>query len=317
LSIASTFRPSPPEVVDFASLRDMIAARLQVLLPGAEQSPQRLHGAMRHALVGPGKRLRPLLTLLAARRFGGDQAAALEAGCAVEMVHAASLVLDDLPCMDDAELRRGKPATHRAFGEDTAILAAIALLNQAYGLMATLPGVPEAARLRLVTLLVQAVGPQGLVGGQERDLHDRHAHAATTEVDMLNHQKTGVLFVAALEAGAVLGQAAEEGLVSMRRFGRHLGLAFQTLDDLLDATATPQMAGKDVRQDDGKATLVALCGPEAARRRVEEHLNQARREVAWPGRPTCVLEALLDEMTAILPLIPVSAVRPCDGQHAG
>ncbi|MBC9178483.1 polyprenyl synthetase family protein [Pseudoroseomonas ludipueritiae] len=317
MSIASTLHPPSPAVVDFASLRSMIAARLQVLLPGPDESPQRLHGAMRHALVGPGKRLRPLLTLLAARRFGGDEAAALEAGCAVEMVHTASLVLDDLPCMDDAELRRGKPATHRAFGEDTAILAAIALLNQAYGVMAALPGVSDTVRLRLVTLMVQAVGPQGLVGGQERDLHDRHGPAATSDVDLLNHQKTGVLFVAALEAGAVLGHAPEEGVAAMRRFGRHLGLAFQTLDDLLDATATAQMAGKDVRQDGGKATLVSLCGLEAARRRVEEHLGQARREVAWPGGPACVLETLLDEMTAILPFPPGSAALPRDGQHAG
>lgn len=305
-------------MADFVALRAIIAARLQALLPGVEQPPQRLHGAMRHALVGPGKRLRPLLTLLAARRFGGDEAAALEAGCAVEMVHAASLVLDDLPCMDDAELRRGKPATHRAFGEDTAILAAIALLNQAYGVMATLPGVPEAQRLRLVTLLVQAVGPLGLTGGQEHDLHDRCTHVATDEVDALNHQKTGVLFMAALEAGAVIGGAPETGVAAMRRFGRHLGLAFQTLDDLLDATATAQAAGKDVRQDDGKPTLISLCGLETAHERIWEHLRMARREVTWPAPgQACGLEALLDEMEALLPLAAGSAAMPRDGQHAG
>jgi geranylgeranyl diphosphate synthase, type II len=312
-------------VADFAFLRGKVAARLQTLLPGAEQSPQRLHGAMRHALVGPGKRLRPLLTLLAARRFGGDEAAALEAGCAVEMVHAASLVLDDLPCMDDAELRRGKPATHRAFGEDTAILAAIGLLNQAYAVMAALPGVPDAARVRLVGLLAQAVGPNGLVGGQERDLHERRAHAVTAEVDALNHQKTGVLFVAALEAGAVLSHAADEDVAAMRRFGRHLGLAFQTLDDVLDATATPQAAGKDVRQDGGKPTLVSLCGLDAARRRAEEHLWLARQEVAWADGAVCPLEALLDEVAAVLPLAPGSGAGPVpapvslarDGQHPG
>jgi geranylgeranyl diphosphate synthase type II len=321
LNIISSLRPPQPAMVDFASLRGLVAARLQVLLPGAEQSPQRLHGAMRHALIGPGKRLRPLLTLLAARRFGGDQAAALEAGCAVEMVHTASLVLDDLPCMDDAALRRGKTATHRAFGEDTAILAAIALLNQAYGVMAALPGVAEAQRLRLVMLLVQAVGPQGLAGGQERDLHDRPAEAAIDDVDTLNHQKTGVLFVAALEAGAVLGRAPEEGVAAMRRFGRHLGLAFQTLDDVVDATATPQAAGKDVRQDGDKPTLVSLCGLQEARQRVHEHLRMARQEVAWPGAPACGLAALLDEMEALLPRAAGSAAAPAalprDGQHAG
>jgi geranylgeranyl diphosphate synthase type II len=306
-----------PGGVDFKAMRDMVGNRLQVLLPGQDHSPQRLHRAMHHAVTGPGKRLRPLLTLLAARRFGGDEAAALDAGCAVEMVHAASLVLDDLPCMDDAVLRRGEPATHRAFGQDTAILASIGLLNQAYGVMAALPGIAEAQRLRLVSLLVQAVGSQGLVGGQERDLHLRYAHTAEEEVDQLNHQKTGVLFVAALEAGAVLGRASEDGVAAMRRFGRHLGLAFQTLDDVLDATATVQAAGKDVRQDGGKPTLVSLFGLEAARLRVEQHLELARREVIWSDRPACLLETLLDELLAILPLGAVSAALPRDGQQAG
>jgi geranylgeranyl diphosphate synthase type II len=315
LSITSPLPLEPAARAEFIALREVVVARLGQLLPAAEQAPQRLHGAMRHALLGPGKRLRPLLTLLAARRFGGAEAAALDAGCAVEMVHAASLVLDDLPCMDDAALRRGQPATHRAFGEDTAILAAIGLLNHAYGLMAALPDVDDARRGRLVTLLVQAVGSQGLVGGQERDLHVRHVHTAAEEVDELNHQKTGVLFVAALEAGAILGGASEEAVAGMRRFGRHLGLAFQTLDDLLDTIGTVEAAGKDIGQDNGKPTLVSLFGVETAQRRVRDHLEHARREVAWPDGQRCVLEHLLDEMLSGLPRAALPFVSaPCAAQ---
>nr|WP_272874743.1 polyprenyl synthetase family protein [Roseomonas marmotae] len=271
---------------------------------------------MHHALIGPGKRLRPMLTLLAAHRCGGDEAAALDAGCAVEMVHTASLVLDDLPCMDNATLRRGRPATHRAFGEDTAILSAIGLLNQAYGVMATLPDVPEALCLRLVRLLVQAVGSRGLVGGQECDLHPDTVEADAAALEMLHHQKTGVLFAVALEAGSLLSNAPEEEVAALRRFGRHLGLAFQTLDDVLDATATVEAVGKDVRQDGGKPNLVSLFGLEGAQLRVQEHLRLARRELVWPHRPGCMLEALLDEIVLALPL-PAGSALSGQGQQPG
>jgi geranylgeranyl diphosphate synthase type II len=293
------WRPASPSP-DFAQLRGEVLTRLGVLLPARGQAPARLHDAMQDALLGPGKRLRPLLTVLAARRFGGDEAAAIDAGCAVEMVHAASLVLDDLPCMDNALLRRGRPATHHAFGQDTAILAAIGLLNQAYGLLAALPGVPDGRRVRLVALLASAVGAQGLVGGQEIDLHARQQHVAPGEVDELNHLKTGVLFVAALEAGAVLAGAPDDGLPALRRFGRHLGLAFQTLDDVLDVAATAEAAGKDVNQDGSKPTLVSLFGVEGAWRRALDHLRLARAEL--DARPSCHLSALLDEVVASLPL---------------
>ena len=303
LSTDTTAQRADPATHVIPLLRDRVAARLPLLLPAQGQGPARLQDSMRHALLGPGKRLRPLLTLLAARRFGGDEAAALDAGCAVEMIHAASLVLDDLPCMDNATLRRGRPATHHAFGQDTAILAAIGLLNQAYGLLAALPGVPEARRLRLVSLLAGAVGAQGLVGGQEIDLHARQEHVAETEVDELNHLKTGVLFVAALEAGGVIAGAPEEALAGLRRFGRHLGLAFQTLDDVLDTAATPEAAGKDVGQDGGKPTLVSLFGTDAAWERAMDHLRLARQEVSRAGQHDCQLAGLLDEVVAGLPLV--------------
>ncbi|MBO1080950.1 polyprenyl synthetase family protein [Roseomonas haemaphysalidis] len=293
------WRPAPP-LPDFAQLRGQVLLRLDQLLPAGGPAPPRLHDAMRDALLGPGKRLRPILTVLAARRFGGDEAAALDAGCAVEMVHAASLVLDDLPCMDNALLRRGRPTTHQAFGQDTAILAAIGLLSQAYGLLAALPAVPDDRRARMVAVLAGAVGAQGLVGGQEIDLHARQQHVAPGQVDELNHLKTGVLFVAALEAGAVLAGASEDCLPPLRRFGRHLGLAFQTLDDVLDVAATAEAAGKDVQQDAGKPTLVSLFGVEGAWRRALDHLRLARAEL--DARPACHLSALLDEVVAGLPL---------------
>ena len=243
-----------------------------------------LREAVRYALLSPGKRLRPVLTMLAAEHFGPPPAtgvakrgaaAALDVGCAIEMVHAASLILDDLPCMDDAELRRGRPTVHRRFGEDMAVLAAIALLNQAYGAVAGAPGLPADARLDLVRALTRAVGFEGLVAGQARDLRERDAYAEATPLHELNRQKTGVLFIAAVEGGARAAGALDGRLEGARAFARGLGEAFQILDDLLDATGTPEAAGKDVGQDGGKPTVVSLIGPDGARAEMHRRLRSA------------------------------------------
>jgi geranylgeranyl diphosphate synthase type II len=259
---------------DPSYLRAVVERRLSLLLPPANQRPHRLHGAMRHAALSPGKRLRPLLTLLASFECGCTDMRALDAACAIEMVHAASLVLDDLPAMDDAALRRGVPTTHRVYGEDIATLAAVGLLNRAYAIMAGLRGVDPATRLSLVGLLTETVGSDGLLGGQEQDLRDARKLADVAGLDQLNHAKTGVLFAAALEAGALIGCADEAGRTCYRMFARHLGHAFQTLDDLLDATASEAEVHKDVRKDAHKPSLVRIMGPEAARRRVFEELER-------------------------------------------
>lgn len=264
-------------------LRALVDARLADLLAAGAPAPAPLRDAVGYALLSPGKRLRPVLALLAAEHFGAPggeaqrrgQRAALDVGCAIEMVHAASLVLDDLPCMDGAELRRGRPTVHRQFGEDMAVLSAVALLNQAYAVVAAAPGLPADARLALVRALSGAVGFEGLVAGQARDLRERGGEAETTSLHDLNRQKTGVLFVAAVEGGARAAGALDGRLDGARAFARGLGEAFQILDDLLDATGTSEAAGKDVGQDGGKPTVVSLIGADGARVEMHRRLRSA------------------------------------------
>jgi len=257
---------------------------------------------MRWAVLGPGKRLRPVLTLEVAAMLGGRrEGTALDFGCAVELVHAASLVLDDLPSMDDAELRRGRPTTHREFGESTAILAAFGLLDLAYRTVA------EAADLRpvrryspadLVHRLSAAVGSAGLVGGQALDLA---ATAETTELaalESIHARKTGALFVAAAELGAMAADARRRDLDAVARYAKNLGLAFQIEDDLLDALATPEETGKDARQDVGKATFVGLLGVEGARALAEELIRFAVDSLAPFGRRADSLRTLAETVAA-------------------
>ena len=219
---------------------------------------------MRHTLLAPAKRVRAVLAILAARDLGTDGHAALSSACALEMVHAASLILDDLPAMDDASLRRGVPANHKLFGEATAILAAIALLNRAYGAIAEDGLLSAAARVRLAEILSRSVGSEGLVAGQEQDLKWSSTKATRRDVELVHARKTAALFSAAAEMGAVVAGAGEEIIAVMRNFGMKLGLAFQILDDLLDATASRESVGKDVAQDGRRPSLALSIGLEAA-----------------------------------------------------
>ena len=280
----------------FCDLREQVDARLRHLLPEEGRGPALLARAAADAVQGPAKRLRPVLAMLAAEHFGAGargRAAALDAGCAVEMVHAASLILDDLPCMDDAALRRGRPSHHRRFGEDVTVLTAIALLNQAYAVLAAAELSPS-DRLVLVRRLTEAVGFDGLVAGQLRDLRERDGLREPGALHSLNGQKTGVLFVAAVEAGALAGGAPPERLEAARAFGMRLGEAFQILDDLLDATSTAEAAGKDVRQDGAKPTVVSLVGQEGARAEMRLRLEAALACLAdaAPGPLSGYVEAL-------------------------
>ncbi len=258
------------------SCRAAIEERLTHILAPTEGEPVRLRQAMRHAALSPGKRFRPLLTLLTARRCGLQGWQALEPACAIELIHAASLLLDDLPCMDDAAVRRGQPTAHRIFGEDIAILAAVGLLNEAYFIVAGADDLDGATRASLCRLLAQTVGPEGLLGGQEFDLRDRRRAVDPATIARFNHAKTGVLMQAAVECGAIVAGAGADERQRLRAFGRHLGDAFQTLDDLLDATASPESIQKDVGKDTGRAaSVVSLFGAKGARRAVEHHLELA------------------------------------------
>lgn len=270
------------DAVLIEQLRAAVDRRLGELLPDRDARPARLAEAARYALLSPGKRFRPMLVLLAARDFGARQPVALDTACAFEMVHAASLILDDLPSMDDASLRRGRMTTHKAYDEATAILAAVGLLNHAFGVVAADESLPLAARGELSRRLSDAVGFAGLVSGQALDLHDRDRARDAEAIDLLNHRKTGVLIVAAAQAGALAAGAAETAVEGVGEFARRIGLAFQIQDDLIDAAVIAE-TGKDLGKDAGMATIVSVLGVEGAEAVVEGHLEAAAAALVSAG----------------------------------
>ena len=224
--------------------------------------------SLAYTLLAPSKRVRPVLTLLSAELCGGSRAHALPAAVAVEMVHASSLILDDLPSMDDAPLRRGLPSNHLKFGEAIAILAAFALLNRAFGTIArSYDGQPAT---QLVRLFSDAVGPQGLVGGQAADLLATDSTINFEMLERIHRGKTGALFVAAANAGAITAGAGDRELMSLTAFAKNLGLAFQIIDDILDVEGDPSVTGKATLADAGKTTFVSFSGVEGARQLARE-----------------------------------------------
>jgi len=245
-----------------------VELRLPELLPPADQRPEAVHQAMRYALTSPGKRLRPILTLVVADLFGvgsrSDRSTrVLDIACGIEMVHACSLILDDLPAMDDAALRRGRPTVHRAFGEAVALLAALALLNRAYALVAEAAHHLPAKRYTaedMIHHLAAAIGSHGLIGGQALDLSSSPEELDLERLEFIHSHKTGALFMAAGELGAMAADAKRNELELIARYAKNLGLAFQISDDLLDVLSTPEEAGKDVGQDTLKVTFVKRLG---------------------------------------------------------
>ena len=264
-------------------LRVLVDRRLGELIALPVPSVGRLGEVAQYALLAPGKRFRPLLTLLCAEAFGAPVTSALDVACAIEMVHAASLVLDDLPAMDDARVRRGRPTTHRIYGEADAILASVGLLSRAFEVIAAADGLDAADRTELVASLAQAVGFRGLVAGQALDLAERNRPRSVAELDLLNHCKTGVLVVAAAEAGARIGGAPAEARRELGEFARRIGLAYQIRDDLIDAEGGGDHVGKDVGKDAGMTTVVSALGPRAAEAAIEAHLAAAEDALARAG----------------------------------
>ncbi len=257
-------------------------------LPGETARPERLISAMRHAALGGGKRLRPFLVTETAALFGGAREGALLAGCALELLHCYSLVHDDLPAMDDDDLRRGKPTVHKAFDEATAILAGDALQTLAFDVLARVEVHKDAnVRVALVTALARASGAGGMAGGQMYDLAAEGRFAkkralGESEIVTLQAMKTGALLRFACRAGAILGQADHAALAAIERYGAAVGQAFQIADDLLDvegdAATLGKAAGKDAAA--GKATLVAVLGPQGARARLDQLVADADAALA-------------------------------------
>jgi farnesyl diphosphate synthase len=276
-----------------------IEAALDTLLPVPEGAEARLFEAMRHAAIGGGKRLRGFMVLEGARQFGVARASALRVAAAVEMLHAYSLVHDDLPAMDDDDMRRGKPTVHKAFDEATAILAGDALQTQAFGVLAEPDTHSDpAVRAELVRCLARAAGARGMCGGQMLDMLAEESAEALDEPAIIRLQllKTGRLIEFSAEAGAILGKAPPAQRHALAGYGRDIGAAFQIADDLLDATATAAETGKRTGKDAaaGKATLVSLLGLDRARIQAERLAAQARGHLDSFGERAELLRQLAD-----------------------
>ena len=272
-----------------------VETSLDQLVPahnGIEAGPARIHDAMRYSLQAGGKRLRPVLAMSAAALFRA-QFSALPVAIAIECIHTYSLVHDDLPCMDNDDLRRGRPTAHKQFDEATALLAGDALLTHAFLLLSTHYAADPRLATALVRELADAAGSAHLVGGQMQDLlSEKKADATATELEFIHLNKTAAMLEASLVMGGLVGGAGETALAHLRSAGRHLGLAFQIIDDVLDATADSSTLGKTAGKDAkaGKTTYVSIHGIEAARRMAKEQTDAALGALrALPGDTTFLL----------------------------
>lgn len=267
--------------VEFEQMRERIDAALSRYVEFDNHCPAPLREAIRYALLGPGKRLRPRLVLMAARACAGSADVAMPAACAIEMVHAYSLVHDDLPAMDDDDLRRGRPTCHKQFGEAVAILVGDALLARAFEVLAT-EIMPLSIAAKCCAVLGRAAGASALVGGQADDLaiaardQDR-VDGDLLELESIHRRKTGALFVAALELGGIVANGKPKQLDALASYGRNVGLAFQITDDLLDVSGSETVVGKRIAKDAdrGKLTFPRMMGIEASRRRAEALVAEA------------------------------------------
>lgn len=279
-------------LMEVVRLKSMVNATLLELLPAQEASPTQLHQAMHYALLGPGKRLRPILTLLAANM--ATESHTYRMACVSELVHTASLILDDLPCMDDATMRRDRPCTHIRFSESTAILASTNFLNLAYGVIASCPNVDDSTKVAVSAHLSHVIGSMGLVGGQIADLQNQHV-GAKSAIEQLYHQKTGCLFEFAVVTGARLKGLDTEAVGALTRFARAFGLLYQLYDDMLDHSAFAQETGKDVQQDVAKTTLLSLYTPEELRGALSNAQTLAREQLRRAGHEESLLAAFVEQ----------------------
>jgi farnesyl diphosphate synthase len=277
-------------LAETARLTDAVLGAIIAVPPGLEA---RVFEAMRYAALAPGKRLRPFLALASAQLFSVSRRSALQAAAAVELVHAYSLVHDDLPAMDNSDLRRGRPTCHKAFDDATAILAGDGLLTLAFEVLAQSDTHGDAAvRCELVTALAQAAGAAGMVGGQMIDLiAERRPDLDMGAITRLQRLKTGALIAFSCEAGAILGKSPSDPRLALRGYAHDLGLAFQIADDLLDVEGSAGETGKPVRQDAaaGKATFVSILGVERARAQAELLVGQAIRHLEMFGHKADLL----------------------------
>ena len=278
-----------------ANVRAEVDNFFATLLGPTGDSRERLYEAMRHAAIGGGKRLRPLLTIASSRLFAIDPVRALRVGCAIETIHVYSLIHDDLPCMDNADTRRGKPTVHKAFGEAEAVLAGDSLHALAFDILAHASTHDDPwVRNELVLELARAAGPAGMAGGQMMDLVAEGEQLDLSAITRLQQLKTGALIEYAVEAGCIMAKLPQEARRPYRGYARNIGLAFQIADDLIDHSGDEAAAGKPTRKDAhaGKATFVSLLGEERARQQAGFLVDQAIEHLSGHGTEADLLRAI-------------------------
>ena len=278
-----------------AEIATEIDRAFDLLLPVPDDGRARLYEAMRHAAIGGGKRLRPLLVLASASLFNVSRDAALRVGTAIECIHVYSLIHDDLPCMDDDDLRRGKPTVHKAFDEATAVLAGDSLHALAFDILADAATHPDPfVRAELIAELARASGPSGMAGGQMMDLMAGEVDFDLAAVTRLQQLKTGALISFCLEAGGILGRIPPEGRHGLRGYARDIGLAFQIADDVLDAEGDADIAGKALQKDAeaGKATFLQILGVDRAKAQMHLLVDQAIAHLQGFGKEADLLRAI-------------------------
>lgn len=276
----------------------MIEQRLEQLIPPSAVEPGKLHESVRYSLFADAKRIRPVFTLAVAKTFRVAEQGLLDGACAIELVHTCSLILDDLPSMDGATLRRGKAANHVVFGEDTAILAAMYLLNRAYGILSEYNKAyfSPALSAQLVSILSKSISSEGVIGGQIVDLASKGKKIDLETLEFIHSRKTGALFYAAAEMAASFARARDVERLAALTFAKNLGLAFQIADDILDTTADSKNIGKDTGKDQDKTTFITFCGLDGARQLANELIDTAEQSL----QPLKARAELLREFAAFV-----------------
>ena len=277
-------------------MSERVDTALEILLPPETAAPPTIHKAMRYSIFAGGKRIRPVLCLASCEAVGGRVAEAMPLACAVECIHTYSLIHDDLPCMDDDDLRRGKPTNHKVFGEGIAVLAGDALLTEAFALVAKSRPPRRYPVGRLVKELALAAGSLRLIAGQVQDLEGENHRLSLEEVKRTHLNKTAALITASIRLGAMAGNASPAQLKRLTKYGQDLGLAFQVIDDILDATSTKEVMGKSVRADqkNQKSTFPGVLGLDKSRGFAADLIADAQAQLRSLGKSAEPLRVIAD-----------------------
>jgi geranylgeranyl diphosphate synthase type II len=281
-----------------AGLVEMVDRAMDDFLPGAVEAPETIHAAMRYSVFAGGKRLRPALCLAAAEACGGAVSTALPAACAVELMHTYSLVHDDLPCMDDDDLRRGRPTCHKVYGEGMAVLCGDALLTEAFVVLAQAKATPRFSVGDMIAELAAAGASRRLIGGQVLDLEGEGKAQTLVDLESIHLAKTAALLTSSVCLGAMSANAEQESLDALKTFGRALGLAFQVIDDILDVTQTTETLGKTAGKDVAvaKATYPAIMGLERSRMEAQRLTEEALQALEIFGENGLRLHQIAESM---------------------